>query len=266
MSRYHFVNVGFGDCTILEYKNPINTESKVIMIDCGWGYSKQSETNVAKYLKNEVGIPWIDVLIITHPHYDHFYGMKDILDEKLLVLEIWGSPYQRRFGDSSLNLDEYNEYLALQESFKALGTKSYTVSSWYSQAITASAQLTILGPIKTINEDAGREVHDGNIVVRIAEGKDTLIVCGDASDKNLQTIMAEKFNLAGCNILRASHHGSINGADLNFIKATKQDKKTIISTKAGVKQGVPDSTALKRYGDYSANVLRTDIKGHIVFA
>jgi beta-lactamase superfamily II metal-dependent hydrolase len=59
-------------------------------------------------------------------------------------------------------------------------------------------------------------------------------------------------------ILHASHHGSISGADLDFIKKAKA-AETIISTKSGVKENVPHATALKRYTEHTTGrVFRTD--------
>ena len=80
------------------------------------------------------------------------------------------------------------------------------------------------------------------------------------SDTNLEYIASKTNNY--CNdILHASHHGSINGANLEFIKKAKVNE-TIISTQSGVHQNVPHPTALSRYRSYSEKgVYRTDVDG-----
>lgn len=65
-----------------------------------------------------------------------------------------------------------------------------------------------------------------------------------------------------CNdILHASHHGSINGANLDFIKSANV-KYTMISRESGVHGNVPHPSALRRYRDNTENdVRRTDVDG-----
>jgi beta-lactamase superfamily II metal-dependent hydrolase len=69
-----------------------------------------------------------------------------------------------------------------------------------------------------------------------------------------------------CNdILRASHHGSINGAQLDFIKKCNADY-TVISTESGVHESVPHPTALQRYRDNTKKkVYRTDQDGTLTW-
>ena len=72
----------------------------------------------------------------------------------------------------------------------------------------------------------------------------------DASDTNLDYVADNTTNY--CNdILHASHHGSINGAHLEFIKKANA-QYTLISTKTGVYENSPHPTALKRYKDHTA--------------
>ena len=85
---------------------------------------------------------------------------------------------------------------------------------------------------------------------------------GDATDKSLNYIAKKTNNI--CNdILHASHHGSINGADLDFIKSCNMDY-TVISTKSGVHENIPHGTALKRYREHTKKEMyRTDKDGSL---
>ncbi len=85
---------------------------------------------------------------------------------------------------------------------------------------------------------------------------------GDASDTNLNWIAANTTNPCG-DILHASHHGSINGADLDFIKKC-EPKYTVTSTQSGEYSNVPHPTALARYRDNTERkVYRTDTFGTV---
>jgi beta-lactamase superfamily II metal-dependent hydrolase len=117
----------------------------------------------------------------------------------------------------------------------------------------------MLGPEKSTATSPTRELHEACLVFRADLGMRKCTFTGDASDINLQDVAT--IDHICDDILHASHHASINGADLAFIKKCNADY-TLISTESGVKQGIPDPTALKRYEDNTKkNVIRTDEDG-----
>jgi beta-lactamase superfamily II metal-dependent hydrolase len=84
---------------------------------------------------------------------------------------------------------------------------------------------------------------------------------GDASGANLQNVAA--LSHICDDILHASHHGSIEGADLGFIKKCNASY-AVISTEADVHDNVPHPTALQRYRENTKNrVYRTDQDGSL---
>ena len=92
--------------------------------------------------------------------------------------------------------------------------------------------------------------------------KKTIIEIGSkvSRSKVLEYIAENTSNY--CNdILHASHHGSLNGAQLNFIRNCNAEY-TLISTRAGVHSNIPHPTALSRYRAHTRhNVRRTDVDG-----
>jgi len=102
------------------------------------------------------------------------------------------------------------------------------------------------------------------LVFNVRKGDMTIMFTGDASDKALERV-TNHFNLNTKHILHASHHGSINGAYLEFIKKVNPNY-TIVSTKSGVYSNVPHPTALQRYKTYTKkHVRRTDVNGTRTF-
>jgi beta-lactamase superfamily II metal-dependent hydrolase len=253
--KAHFLNVGCADCTIFEMDNDI------VVIDCGYrrfGYGVSKPTNIYDYLKVVIGKTFIDLLIITHPHHDHYLAMEDLIG-KVTVAKFWGSPYQRRYGDDSLSVDDWNEYTRLKERLIPDANSRYTCTKG-AEAIFSGCKFVVLGPRKEINQDDTRKCHDGCLVIWISTPANKFAVCGDASDSELDQIRVD-WDLSSCTVLRASHHGSINdGANLEFIKAVSP-RDTIISTESGVFDNVPSSVAIQRYKSYSKKVFRTDTDG-----
>ena len=96
---------------------------------------------------------------------------------------------------------------------------------------------------------------------RFTAGPSVTIICGDASDSELAKVRQD-WDVSICTVLRASQHGSLAGAEPGLIEAASPSL-TVVSTKAGVREGIPDRSALARYKKHSKRVLRTDRKGTV---
>lgn len=252
--KAHFLNVGCADCTIFEIGNDL------VVIDCGYrqfsnGVSKP--TNIYDYLRNVIRKTYIDLLIISHPHHDHYLGMEELISN-VTVAEFWGSPYERRYGDNSLEDEEWKEYCNLKERLVPEMSRRFTCMK-NTRKTLSGCEFVVLGPRKNVNTNETRECHDACLVVWVHSPANNFIICGDASDSQLDQITSD-WKLSDCTVLRASHHGSDNGANLEFIKAASP-RDTIISTKSGIFDNLPSETALQRYKRSSKNVFRTDVDG-----
>lgn len=74
MTKITFKNVGQGDSIIVEWSNDKN-EKKIGIIDC-----KKNDSNnpILKHIQ-DFNIEEIDFIILSHPHKDHYSGMKELL-------------------------------------------------------------------------------------------------------------------------------------------------------------------------------------------
>lgn len=254
MGKLHHLNVGCADMSVIE------SDGNIFLIDC---YDIEAHRHLLPLDKN------IKAVFITHQHYDHFLGLQYLRDKGFKIEYLIHSPYERRYADTSVSYDEWKDFNSHKDYFKEHGSKIYHPfrqgsfdQPWWNNS---GLKFWLLGPNKTIAERDTRELHDACLVFHIKMGERRCLFTGDASDANLNYIAKNTNNI--CNdILHASHHGSINGADLEFIKAANAEY-TVISTKKGAHESVPHSTALKRYSDNtSKQVYRTDLDGNLVWS
>lgn len=251
MGKLHHLDVGCADASV------IKTSSATFLIDC---HNIEDHSHLLPSNKNLRGV------FITHQHEDHYSGLSYLKDKGYTIDRLIYSPYERRYGDNSVTIDEWNEFNSYRDYFQRKGTqlhKPYRQSSfnnpwWKSDGVS----FYIIGPAKSIATSNTRELHDACLVILATMGKRKCLFTGDASDDNLKWIADNTTDY--CNdILHASHHGSINGADLDFIKKCNADY-TVVSTKSGVHSNVPHSTAMQRYrNNTKRKVYRTDQDGSL---
>ena len=253
MGKLHNLKVGCSDASI------IVTDTGTFLVDC---HNIGDFSHLLPANKKFRGV------FVTHQHHDHYSGLRYLYDEGFNIDCLIYSPYERRHDDASVTLDEWNEFASLRDAFIKKGTQVWAPfrqasfeSAWWE---TNGIKFEIIGPHQYIANSDTRELHDACLVIKAIIGSRACLFAGDASDANLAEIAKTTSNF--CNdILHASHHGSINGADLSFIKKCNA-KYTVISTQPGVYENVPHQTALQRYADNtSQKVYRTDVNGSLVW-
>ena len=249
MGSLHCLDVGCADASV------IVTTNATFLVDTH---------NIGDYENLLPSSKQLRGVFVTHQHEDHYSGLRFLKDSGYTIEHLICSPYNRRREDSSVTLEEWNEFASLKDYFVRKGTKTYAPyrqtkrdEPWWN---TDGIQFEIIGPHSSTADSDTRQLHDACLVVKAILGKRNCLFAGDASDANLEYIANNTTNY--CNdILHASHHASIEGAYLEFIKKCNA-QYTLISTKSGKYSNVPHPTALLRYKDHTAkDVRRTDVDG-----
>lgn len=94
MLSFHFLNVGKGDCTILEYET--GGIRRFGLIDCNKTPARQSP---AKEKLKQLGASKLEFVCITHPDDDHYTGILDVLCE-FQVEKFFTFPITKQLSDS----------------------------------------------------------------------------------------------------------------------------------------------------------------------
>jgi len=245
MADLHHLDVGCADASII-------IGDATLLVDCH---------GIAEYPHLLPASKVVRGVFITHQHSDHYSGLAFLRDKEYHIENLIYSPYERSQEDNSVTGEEWEEFEDLRSYFEEHGTKCYRpyrqeilAKPWWE---TGGVKFWMLGPSKYTATSDTREIHDACLVVKASMNARSCLFTGDASDTNLQDVAT--IDHICDDILHASHHGSINGADLGFIKKCNP-QYTVISTQPGVHESVPHPTALKRYQEHTAKkVYRTDI-------
>lgn len=249
MGKLSCLNVGWGDASV------ITTDTATFLIDCH---------NIGDHAYLLPASKRLRAVFITHQHKDHYSGLRFLKDSGYSIDFLIYSPYERRYEDNSVTLEEWNEFNSLKDYFVNKGTglrqpfrQDFFGKPWWE---TNGVKFEIIGPHTSIAKSETREIHDASLVIKAILKNRSCLFAGDASDANLEYVANNTVNY--CNdILHASHHASINGAHLEFIKKANA-QYTLISTKSGVYESAPHPLALRRYSENTKyDVRRTDIDG-----
>ena len=237
----HFVDVGQGDCTIIQSKDG------VILIDSGEADKSQTVIN---YLRN-LGVETLDYCIVTHPHTDHIGSMAAVISEfraeKLIMPELSeiNIPTTRTFEDFLLCAEENADEVIAAEA-------GYTYSM-------GEVDISILGPCSQ-NED----LNNMSVVAKVEYGDAAFLITGDCSFAEEDDIMDNYYNELSCDVLKVAHHGSAGSTSVDWLEAVEPEI-SVISVGEGNSYGHPKQKVLDNLEDFGSACYRTDIMGTIVF-
>lgn len=177
MGTLHCLDVGCGDATV------IRTDTATFLVDTNRIDEHSSLLPSSKKLRG---------VFVTHQHRDHYSGLNYLWDNGYGIDCLIYSPYDRRRGDTSVTLDEWNEFNDLKGKFEGNGTKlfsPYRQDKWDEPYWnTNGAKFWIVGPESEIATSSTREIHDACLVFKADLGDRRILFTGDASDTNLEYI------------------------------------------------------------------------------
>ena len=250
-----YLNAGQGDATIVRLPN-----GKVMVVDCN---IEKSPENIVKYLK-EAGIEKIDYLVITHPHYDHMSGMKEIA-ENFEVAEVWTTQFRRKKeSEPQESFEKYKEsYVDGLKILHKKGTQIKIPSAKNAPVIEeGKLKIKVLGPSYN-SQGKNEDIHEESLAFQIKYGKTSMVFTGDTTNKGLDRV-SNYYDIKDTTVWHASHHGSREGANENALKIANP-KYTVIPVGKGNYHGHPHEEAKEIYKKHTEKkVYRTD-EGNIGF-
>lgn len=244
--QVHMIDVGQADSFLVRI--PDGKAVKNILIDAGCPNQTKSDA-ITDYL-SACGIKELDLLILTHPHYDHIGSAKKVL-ESVTVRNamIPDCDYSSATWTNVLEtIEKKNINVIFSDAGKTLDI--------------GEAKLKILAPSDKML--SGNEANDYSIVTKLTYGDTSFMFTGDAeSDSEAEILGAFSKSELKCNVLKVGHHGSRTSSSQEFLDAVNPDI-ALISCGKNNDYGHPHDETMKKLNAMGINIFRTDEMGSVV--
>jgi competence protein ComEC len=190
----------------------------------------------------------LDVLVLSHAHSDHMGGMPAVM-QNFRPRELW------------IATDPDSEaYRSLLQEAATLGVRVRHLRAG-DKAQWAGAELEVLAPERSYT-NRGEPSNDDSLVMRLAYGRSSVLLEGDAEAVSEQAMLAR--GLAPVTLLKVGHHGSRTSTTADFLNALNP-KDAVISVGRNNHFGHPRPEIIARIADEGARLFRTDEFGLTTF-
>ncbi len=241
------IDVGQGDSILL-----VTPDQHTLLIDAGglptWMHSDfdLGEQVVSSYLWNR-GIDHLDVVVITHPHADHYGGMPAVM-ANFHPQELWLS-IDRPVGDFAAVVAQ------AQRAGMVVSVKKEGDEFDY-----GGVHFHMLAPGR--DQDTGSmRPNDDCLVFTAAFRGTTALLEGDAERPAERRVVEEHPEAM---LLKVAHHGSASGTSAELL-ATVHPRYAVISVGARNVYGHPRLEVLERLQQAGVTTYRTDEEGAVSF-
>lgn len=237
-------DVGQGDSIFVDFP-----DGRCMLIDAGGSITGGSDPGVTvlQPLMRARRRKRVDVVVITHPHPDHYGGFAAFLPA-VDVGEVWMQegilPALR--GDLAARHVPVRGLSELCDGSRAFG----------------QASVYVLGPCPS--GSTASNANNASIVLQIRMGQRSVLLPGDAEEESEAALIARHGDILRSDLLKVGHHGSRSSSSVSWLSAV-QPRWAAISAGARNRFGHPVPAIEARLARFGATVLRTDQLGSIIW-
>jgi len=246
--RVTALDVGQGDANLVEFP-----DGAAWLIDAGGMVGNPIDTGAAVVLPvlRQKRRTRLDVVVLTHPHPDHFGGLAAVL-RGVEVGELWDSGQ----GEAEGAGPDYAALLALARRRGIPVHRPAELCGRVRRHGAASAELLAPCP----GYVPGRGANDNSLVLRVALGSRAALLTGDAETLEEKDLVERYGGALRADYLKTGHHGSRTSTSDALLDAVKPEWATM---SCGVRNrfGHPHAPAVERLAAHEVRAVRLDRSG-----
>jgi competence protein ComEC len=193
----------------------------------------------------------IDVVVLSHPHPDHFTGLESVITA-VEVGEFWDTGQGLAQGAGPI-------YARIHALLRARGVPVRTPAELCGERRIGGVRVQVLAPCPGFRPGVG--ANDNSFVIRLSLGARAFLFTGDAEHEAEASLLERGVPLAA-DFLKVGHHGSRTSSSPAFLDAVRPRVATM-STGIRNRFGHPHLPTLEKLAARGIAALRTDRYGAV---
>jgi competence protein ComEC len=242
------LDVGQGDATLVDFP-----DGSIWLID-GGGFVGSPVDPGRSVILPELAArrrSRIDVMVLSHPHPDHFTGLESVLTA-VEVGEFWDTGQGLAQGAGPT-------YARIRALLRAKGVHVREPAELCGRFERAGVRIEVLSPCPSFRPGLG--ANDNSLVIRLAFGSRAFLFTGDA-EHEAEARLLESGVALRADFLKVGHHGSRTSSTPAFLDAV-QPRVATMSTGVRNRFGHPHAETLVKLQARGIAALRTDRFGAV---
>ncbi len=238
-----FFDIGQGDSIFIE-----TPQKQQILIDGG------PSSAILEKLAAEMPFydRTIDLIILTHPEHDHYFGLFEVLKRYEVKNILWTGIVRQ-----NSEWKEWDKLIKEEEAVIKIAQSGQKVVLQKDPLIF----MEILHPSENLEGQQTKNTNNTSIVAHLFFKDVSFLFTGDIGKKVERELIEKNVNLES-DVLKVCHHGSKTSSSLRFLEKVLP-KVAVISAGKDNNYGHPHDTTLANLEKFAIQVLRTDENGNI---
>lgn len=201
----------------------ISKDGKHILIDTG--HINYAKSILLPYLK-EQNASTLRAVLITHPHNDHYGGLKQLMEDGFSIGKIYMNMPTKKQMDAEYWGGKYSELLEILALAKQRNVEVVPIVQGDKLIFDEDAFIEVLYIYNGIHTPVGHtDLNDMSAITMLHHGNNRFLFSGDLN-KKLGRYLAKNADNLKADILKAPHHGAEGFAPNSFFE--KVNPKAII--------------------------------------